>query len=338
MIANAIASRKQLSHPSVLDQTNVLTWMRKDGIRVVGSYVEADQQLRKLEMDGIVDAIATEDGDVVVLRGQKVLSKSMVRGGKLMFCIFDRHGLYTARPHDCHLSKLFLYGHACIDLALLLGNDYIEKMTGNGKTTVLEDHEWKHRKKDEPKIFNNGLIDLIARHSKPEEWFEEYARTHQDQIHKSAGSVSEYIERFKCARRYMLHAPVFERNEVTGEITLVPLNPLPDGIDIMNWKEYIGFDFSLDSVICDAQYRDAYECNLVPLSGKLFTQHRGPLFLARENPDVSTNEVLPIFSRFVFQKVPVELQPTVCITRWLKLEVGKSVILILVNLSKGLCT
>ena len=322
-IDDAITSRKKLSHPSILDQANVLSWMKKEGIKVVGSFLEADQQLRKLEMDKVVDAIATEDGDLVVLGAKKVLSKSSTRDGKLMFRIFDRDELYDMRSQDCHLSKLFLYNEACIDIALLLGNDYVQKMEGNGITTVLENTDWKRRRRNEDRVVNNGLIDSIARSGNPEMWFEEYVRSNADKIKSSSSDdlrerASTYSKRLISARRYMLHAPVFERNETTGEITLVPLNPLPDGIDIDQWKEYIGFDFEADSSVDESQFVDAYECNILPLSGKPPHDHRGPLFTAVENPKVSTDEVLPLFARLNFEEVPVMLQPKVCLRYWLK--------------------
>jgi 5'-3' exonuclease len=143
-IDDAISSRKQLSHPTKIDQANVLSWMKREGINVVGSFLEADQQLRKLEIDGIVDAIATEDGDLVTLGGNKVLSKSRTQDGKLSFRIFDRVELQTdpTTAEDKHLSKLFLYPDAGIDIALLLGNDYLDKMEGNGTTVVLENKDW----------------------------------------------------------------------------------------------------------------------------------------------------------------------------------------------------
>ena len=164
VVHDANESRRKLSHPSVLDQSNVLQWMKSENIWVVGLYLEADQQLHKLEMDGIVDAIATEDGDLVVLGGQKVLSKSYTRGGELMFRIFDREELFNMRPHDCHISKFFLYPEAGIDLALLLGNDYREKVKNVGTTSILEDRDWIHQRRGGPKIIGNGSIDHLARH------------------------------------------------------------------------------------------------------------------------------------------------------------------------------
>lgn len=329
IIHEAVESRKKLSHPTVLDHANVLSWMKKEGICVVGSYLEADQQLRKLEMDRIVDAIATEDGDLVVLGGETVLSKSMTRGGELQFRIFKKEELRQTTDTDLRLSKFFRYEEARIDIALLFGMDYVEKVENNGPVTVLDDQD-KARNKTTSKRFDDGLIDSLAQHidggRNPEEWYEEYAKRYKDKLRKSDDSqmspdelADEYARRLIMARRYLLHAPVFEKNGATGEISLVPLYPLPDGISNINeWKEYIGFDFGMDAVVGQLQYKDAYDCNVVPLTGLLPTQHRGPLFTREDNPTVSTNEVLPLFGRLHFDAVPVALHPTIVLTYWLK--------------------
>ena len=97
-------------------------------------------------------------------------------------------------------------------------------MVGNGIKTVLVDTDWKRRCRNEDKVVDNGLIDSIASSGNPEMWFEEYVGSHANKIKCSSSDdisqrASTYSKRLISARRYMLHAPVFEKNESTQSST-----------------------------------------------------------------------------------------------------------------------
>jgi len=74
-LEKAIDSRKKMAHPTVLDHAAAINWLKERDVECVGSLFEADQQMRKLEMDGIVDGIATEDGDEIILGSKRIYLK-----------------------------------------------------------------------------------------------------------------------------------------------------------------------------------------------------------------------------------------------------------------------
>lgn len=61
--AEATESRMKMKKPTPADHANVLKWLLDQNIECVGSLEEADLQLVKLEKDGIVDGMISEDGD-----------------------------------------------------------------------------------------------------------------------------------------------------------------------------------------------------------------------------------------------------------------------------------
>ena len=148
----AIESRKKTAHPTEYDHAAVIAWATEENIAMVGALFEADQQLVKLEKDGVVDGIATEDGDLVVLGGKKVYTKMSTKDGHASFRVFDRDEFMNNL--NLYHSKLALYPHLIPDVALLLGNDYLQRIPGHGKVTVLEDKDWKLNRKDKRRIMD----------------------------------------------------------------------------------------------------------------------------------------------------------------------------------------
>ena len=93
-LEEALLERRRMAHPTVLDHANVIHWMKDNGIECYGAAAEADYQAIKMEMDGFVNGVMTEDGDLIVLGGQLVLAK-MSRKGGLKFCVFRREELLS---------------------------------------------------------------------------------------------------------------------------------------------------------------------------------------------------------------------------------------------------
>ena len=75
VLMKATASRMDMNHPTAVDHANILKWMKEENIRCYGSIAEADQQMIKLEMDGVVDGIISEDGDEIALGARRLLCK-----------------------------------------------------------------------------------------------------------------------------------------------------------------------------------------------------------------------------------------------------------------------
>ena len=102
----------------------------------------------------------------------------------------------------------------------------------------------------------------------------------------------------------MLHAPVLTCNPVSGEVSVVSLNPLPtdsdwDYIDMQGFLNELGDD--------DEMIQSIYHCDVVPLERK-------PIEFYRNKLDA------PMFSDLDFDAVPIEIQPTLCIVNWLRVR------------------
>ena len=290
-VERAIASRKKKAHPTACDHAAVISWMASKDIWMVGSLFEADQQMRKLEMDGVVDAIATEDGDLIILNSEMVLSKWQTKTGELFSRVYDKREFME----QYKTSKLVQHPNNVVDIALLLGNDYHPNIPFVGKVTVLKD---------------GGLIDQLAAAPDREEFVKQLGSTYKK-------APANFAEDYEAARRYLLHAPVFEKCEMTGKVSIVPLNPLPEGVDDL--ETYLDIKFDRDAAISPNQYDDVYHVrNIVPLTGKSVDEERGPCYSAAENATIDSNVTLPTFARLDLKQVPLQAQPILCMKLWLQ--------------------
>ena len=184
-IDEATTSRMKMKKPTAADHANVLNWMKEDGIQCIGSLEEADLQLIKLEKDGVVDGIISEDGDEFAL-GAKMLYCKMNRkkNGEYQFKVLDRDKFFhQSNPYKSKLNK---YPQHVIDAALLLGNDYVPRIHNNGAATVLlgslvpidklpanatefQKKEHKQKKKNRKRL-DDSMIDNLAAATCQKEW------------------------------------------------------------------------------------------------------------------------------------------------------------------------
>eukprot|EP00956_Cyclotella_meneghiniana_P011249 scaffold15816_cov70-Cyclotella_meneghiniana.AAC.16 len=283
-LKKATDSRMKMSHPTVIDHANILRWMKENNIECVGAIAEADQQMVQLEKDGVVHGIITTDGDIVALGAKRVLCKmSRKNNGQYQFKVFDREKFM--HPENPYKSKLSTYQHLITDVALLLGNDYCPRIHGNGVVKVVSGE--------------NSIVDMLAGiddEADQLDWIKKFGNNGLCPISHDHADV------YWKARKYMLHAPVLTCNPLSGEVSVVPLNPLPtdsdwDYIDMQGFLNELGDD--------DKMIQSIYHCDVVPLERK-------PIEFYRNKLDA------PMFSDLDFDAVPIEIQPTLCIVNWLR--------------------
>ncbi|KAL7528196.1 hypothetical protein ACHAXR_002318, partial [Thalassiosira sp. AJA248-18] len=218
-LKDGVSSRMAMKHPTAVDHAYILKWMREEKIEHYGSIAEADQQMIKLEQDGIVDGIISEDGDEVAL-GAKILLCKMKRksNGEYQFKVYDReHFLSGGNPFQ---SKLCRYPSLIPDAALLLGNDYCKMIGANGAVKVLlgslpslpndaTDAQKKNRKRRD-----DSMIDRLAAAEDKKCWLNSYGTQGKSEMPQEVATV------YWNARRYMLHAPVLQQDNATGAVTV----------------------------------------------------------------------------------------------------------------------
>ena len=310
-LKKATAARMKMAHPTASDHAAVLEWMKANSIEVYGSLFEADQQMIQLEKDGIVDGIISEDGDIIILGAQFVLGRRTRRGGQPYYKPYRRDTFMDdTNPFQ---SKVCQYPEHIYDIALLLGNDYFPRVTGNGPATVLGSRIGDAKDKTSPR--DNGMIDQLA--SAPDA--REYINTKGA---RGKGELNpEQQARYWKAREYMEHAPVIRRCPSTRELSIVPLNS-PAGNNNWNKDNYFRNICGLGDVLDNnAMIQDVYYCNVVPLERKPIGDYDGPYCeacvpTAQESCYCTTNgSLFPVLN---FQKDPIKIQPTICLVNWLR--------------------
>lgn len=198
-IEEATSSRMKMSHPTSLDHAAALRWMKAENIECCGSYGEADQQMVRLEKDGIVDGIISEDGDEVALGAKLLLTKmSRKSNGEFQFKVFEREKLLS--PGNPYNSKLCKHHSLITDTALLLGNDYIDRVKGNGAATVLGSFPTEKKKKEKEEDgqkkrkhnnrgkerLGNGMIDRMASADNIDGWLKQFGARGQAPLSSEA--------------------------------------------------------------------------------------------------------------------------------------------------------
>eukprot|EP00985_Skeletonema_marinoi_P025390 scaffold18626_cov141-Skeletonema_marinoi.AAC.1 len=301
-IKKATASRMAMSHPTAIDHAAIRKWMDDNDIEHYGSLYEADQQMIQLEKDGIVDGIISEDGDEIALGARRLLCKmSRKSNGDYQFKLFDREHFMSA--NNPYQSKLCTYSNLITDAALTLGNDYCPRIEGNGPASVLlgslepiKSNASAEEKRNRKRL-NDSMLDKLAAASDKKAWINEFGKKGKQPLSHSESTV------YWSSRKYMLHAPVLQYDEVTGEATIVPLNPLPDGVDDLG--EYLGLD-DLATLRDDKQLLlGIYNCRVIPIERKLCDFYKDRLSSA-------------IFGELCFDSDPIKIQPTLCLVNFLR--------------------
>ena len=121
-------------------------------------------------------------------------------------------------------SKLCEHLELMVDVALLLGNDYMKRIHNNGPVIVLG--QYKNTAlppKNEPRGLrkDNGLIDRLANAENKVDFINIFGNNG-----RKALTVEQQNTYWK-AKKYMLHAPVIRQNKNTNELHISPSNDLP---------------------------------------------------------------------------------------------------------------
>ena len=200
-----------------------------------GSIYEANQQLIRLEADGEIDAIMSEDGDEIALSAKRLFCKMSRRAnGSWQFREFCR--LQFFHPNDPYKAKLSRHPHLSVDVALLLGNDYCPRLEKNGPKTVIGGtlpRQPHGLSKKDAEIFRktrvrneDSILDFLASSEDPVQWLVDKGWNGNKPM------PIEHVPKYLAARRYMFHAPVLQQIVDAREVHIVPLSPLPAGLNL----------------------------------------------------------------------------------------------------------
>ena len=149
---------------------------------------------------------------------------------------------------------------------------------------------------------HDSMLDMLLSSPDPMQWLRDYG------VNGKSPMPVESARTYFRARRYMLHAPVLEKCSDSGRITVVPLNPLPEGEVLSSYLEMP----QLDVLVGDSHLLESlYHCSLLPLTRRPLGDHAPPTARGRTTP-------CSIFGMLNFDAHPVRAQPTLCIVNWLR--------------------
>ncbi|GAA5825534.1 hypothetical protein JCM11251_000275 [Rhodosporidiobolus azoricus] len=196
LMAEGKASQARECFVKAVDVTPAMAYqlikaLRREGVQYVVAPYEADPQLCYLEKAGIVDAIITEDSDLLVFGCKNVLFKLDGEGN----CISISRDDFSR----CREYNLAAWSDAEFrQMAILSGCDYLDSVSGLGLKTAYR---------------------LMRKYKTPEKVI---------QFVRLEGQLSvprNYLDEFRRAELTFLHQHVFD----PIERKLVHLHPLPAG-------------------------------------------------------------------------------------------------------------
>ena len=212
-----VKNLKKISRPRQEITHFIVEWMKSQNISFVSAPYEAEWQLVRLEADNDIHAVASIDGDCVVLGAKRVIY--YIDWAKQKYEMFDQEEVL--RSKDDLLAEYDPQYWPII--ASLLGTDYVKNIKGIGIETVKDHIKEMKRAND---WSNEKIMSIMA-------------------LRPKAKTEVGHWNTFKFSTNLLRHCPVLD-----GGGNLVPLNPIPgidfgtnSGADIGSaWKSYIGFD------------------------------------------------------------------------------------------------
>lgn len=173
---------------------NLIDILRREGIEYIVAPYEADAQLTYLSINNLVDAVITEDSDLIPYGCPRIIYKLDKMGNAKEV---DLSNIGSSRELDFSSFTLEMFRHMCI----LSGCDYLPSIPSLGiKTAYNLVKEYRDIDKILEVISNN------KKYKMPE----------------------HYIANFKKADITFLHQVVYDPVHKRS----VPLRPLPDGVSV----------------------------------------------------------------------------------------------------------
>ncbi|KAM5582267.1 exonuclease 1-like, partial [Rosa sericea] len=108
------------------DRKRVLEWLTKEGVEFIVAPYEADAQLTYLTIKGKIDAVITEDSDLIAFGCPQVIYKLDVNTQMCKHYSFDR-------LKDHHLYGTFTK-KMLLEMCIMIGCDYLPNLQGIGIT------------------------------------------------------------------------------------------------------------------------------------------------------------------------------------------------------------
>ena len=227
---------------------------KKLGIKVIQAPFEADWQLVEAQRAGLIVNILSADGDLFVLGADRIISELNYHTGAC--CFYQREDILKRKSigGGDYIGEL----HA---LSCFLGNDYVDRLDGNGPVRVRE------------------LMDsfVSVQHQAREQMIQTMSSTRKWKKEDEA-FAGDFYEKFW--RAYYLHVfPPIIRLHASSDVrsidldiptsyfaTLEPLNPMPAQYAREQWGQIIGFNCNPASLLTGG-LEQIFRLEVSPLNG-----------------------------------------------------------------------
>ena len=279
--------------------TEFVRWCDRKGIKYVCAFMEAEWELSRLENDGIIDAVVSEDSDCFVL-GRKIMiqlldiniDSSEVNCSKVSgTCLYEYVSKILPNPSRSELA----------DFAILLGVDYLDRAHGNSVSKVkLFFSDWRNSKDE--------ILSQIESHG-------------QVRGKRSRAGIPGYVKTFRESSNIFQFAPCFCVQSITpgdslreafwNEQYTVHRGNLTDLPDDSDEKCLFGFD---PTVILPSAFE---MLNLFQMKTWRRTLCPVENFVI-PHPRNERDEILPWGCFLDFKAVPISMQPTQTLISYLE--------------------
>ena len=275
-----------------------LDWAVRNNVTCIGAPFEADWQLRQLEIDGIIDAILTIDGDLIALGCSKVIfdwDQNKENGDCNIVIKEDLLQLLNLGEDD--------FRHLCI----FLGTDYISRAPHRKRYQTL--YQW---------ILNEwSCWSDVKRIEYLDELSIKYPHTNYAVKFAVNDNIWSFAPVFKIAAHYPTDSSWTAFKSVTKDfdVDLKPLLDLPDYQT--KWESFISFDpFQIYSY-WGLENVDQYKSYCQMLSWAALDTERPPSKIPKPF-DIDANSYVPHGAILDFELVPIHFQFLDALVLWLR--------------------